>query len=148
MSAGLNIVIANVSCVAIEGRAVLIEGPPGAGKSSLALALIESGAGLIGDDGVTLEVRNGQLVASAPPNIAGLIEVRGVGLVTLPTTSAPVALAIVLDEKAPRLPDGPGSASWCGIAVPRIALYPDPATAPLRTRWALRQHGTEMTPCA
>ena len=134
--------LANVSCVAIDGQALLIEGPPGAGKSSLALALIEAGAVLVGDDGVMLAADGKRLLASPPPNIAGLIEVRGVGLVTLPTTSAPVALAIALDESAPRLPDGPGTASWCGIAVPRLLLYPDPASLPLRARWALHQHGT------
>ncbi|OYX66772.1 MAG: hypothetical protein B7Y88_02750 [Sphingomonadales bacterium 32-64-17] len=148
LSPKMGMVVANVSCVAIEGRALLIEGPPGAGKSSLALALIESGALLIGDDGVTLAAENGQLIASPPPHIAGLIEVRGVGLVALPTASAPVALAIVLDPEAPRLPEKLASASWCGIAVPRLPLYPDAATVPLRARWALRQHGTPLPPCA
>ena len=141
----MSIVLANVTCVAIDGRAVLVEGPPGSGKSSLALALIDAGAQLVGDDGVTLAAKGDLLVASPPPRIAGMIEVRGVGLVTLPTTSAPVALAILLDEKTPRLPDGPGVAHWCGIAVPRLSLYPDAATLPLRTRWALRQHGTPLT---
>ena len=144
----MSMAVANVSCVAIEGRALLIEGPPGAGKSSLALALIESGAKLIGDDGIALTVENGQLIASPPPRIAGLIEVRGVGLVTLPTTSAPVALTIVLDPETPRLPENLATASWCGVEVPRLSLYPDAATVPLRARWALRQHGTPLPPCA
>ena len=136
-------VLANVGCVAIEGHALLIEGPPGSGKSSLALALIDAGGELIGDDGVTLTAQGGQLIASPPPRTAGLIEIRGVGLVSLPATSAPVVLAITLDQHAPRLPDGPAEASWYGIAVPRFALYPDLATLPLRARWALRQLGTE-----
>ncbi|MEN7536953.1 HPr kinase/phosphorylase [Aurantiacibacter flavus] len=144
----MSMVLANVSCVAVDGRALLIEGPPGAGKSSLALALIEEGARLIGDDGVTLAAEGNQLIASPPPHIAGLIEVRGVGLVSLPTTSAPVALAIALDEAAPRLPDEPHTARWCGIAVPRLSLYPDTATVPLRARWALRHHGTTTPSCA
>lgn len=143
----MSMILANASCVAIDGRALIIEGKPGTGKSSLALALIETGAQLIGDDGVTLDAKGDRLIAAPPPRIAGLIEVRGVGLVTLPTTSAPVALAIVLTEHAPRLPEGPSEASWCGIAVPRLALYPDPATLPLRTRWALRQHGASVNPC-
>ena len=69
------------SAVAINGRALVLEGAPGVGKSSLALALIERGAMLIGDDGVTL-VRDGdgesaRLLAVPPPNIEGLLEVRG-----------------------------------------------------------------------
>ena len=55
------------TCVAIGGRAVLIEGEPGSGKSSLALALIDRGAALIGDDGVRLELRGNRLYASPPP---------------------------------------------------------------------------------
>ena len=57
--------------VAIGRRAVLIEGPPGAGKSSLALALIDRGATLIGDDGVALEEREGTLWALPAPATAG-----------------------------------------------------------------------------
>src|SRR4029079_6360817 len=97
-ASGVTTTLANVACVAIGGRGVLIEGEPGSGKSSLALALIDRGAVLVGDDGVTLETREGRLWASPPPNIAGLIEVRNVGLVTLATGSAPVALVIRLDE--------------------------------------------------
>jgi len=91
------------SAVAIDGRAVLIEGPPGSGKSSLALALIDRGAVLIGDDAVMLEAVEGRLLAHPHPNVTGLIEVRNVGLVTMPVASAvPVALVLVLDPEAPR----------------------------------------------
>jgi hypothetical protein len=91
------------TAVAIAGRAVLIEGPPGSGKSSLALALIDRGAVLIGDDAVTLEVVDGRLLASPPPHIAGLIEVRNLGLLTMPVFGGvPVALVLVLDHEAPR----------------------------------------------
>ena len=72
------------SCVAIGGRGLLIDGPPGSGKSSLALALIDRGATLVGDDGVLLELRGGRLWALPPPNIAGLLEIRNVGLAMLP----------------------------------------------------------------
>ena len=80
----MSALVHQASAVAIEGRALLIEGPPGSGKSSLALALIERGAGLIGDDAVTLTASEEQLIASPPPNITGLLEVRGVGLARLP----------------------------------------------------------------
>ncbi|MBD3730436.1 MAG: HPr kinase/phosphatase C-terminal domain-containing protein [Sphingomonadales bacterium] len=133
--------IRQASCVAIGGRAVLIEGAPGSGKSSLALALIDRGAMLVGDDGVTLEARGDRLLASPPPNIAGLLEIRNVGLVRLPTTTAPVALAITLSPDAPRFVDQAATITLAGIAIPAIMLFPDAATAPLRAEHALRLYG-------
>jgi serine kinase of HPr protein (carbohydrate metabolism regulator) len=134
-------ILANVSCVAIGGRGVLIEGEPGSGKSSLALALIDRGAVLIGDDGVTLRPRGGRLLASPPPNIAGLIEVRNVGLVRLATTSAPLALVIRLDEAAPRHIEAAHSVERRGLAVPAVSLHPAGADLPLRAEYALEAHG-------
>lgn len=137
----MSTVVANVSCVAIAGRGVLIEGEPGSGKSSLALALIDRGAVLIGDDAVTLEIRDGRPWASPPPNIVGLIEVRNVGLVRLPTASAPLALVVRLDEAAPRLPEAPEQVERAGFAVPFIALDPESPVLPLRVEFALDSHG-------
>ncbi len=138
-------VLANVSCVAIGSaqgrRAVLIEGEPGSGKSSLALALIDRGAVLVGDDGVTLEDRDGRLWAMPPPNIAGLIEVRNVGLVKLPAGSAPVALVIRLDEAAPRFIDAAETFECAGHRLPRLALFPDTLALPLRAEFALKTYG-------
>jgi serine kinase of HPr protein (carbohydrate metabolism regulator) len=133
--------LANVACVAIGGRAVLIEGPPGSGKSSLALALIDRGAVLVGDDGVTLEERQGRLLALPPPNIAGLIEVRNVGLVTLPAMSAPLALAIRFDEAAPRHIDRAETVDRAGHAIPVVALHPGSPVLALRAEYALKTHG-------
>ncbi len=132
------------SAVAIDGRAVLIEGPPGSGKSSLALALIERGAGLIGDDAVTLTAKAGRLIASAPPNIAGLLEVRGVGLAALPLAPpAPVALILTLGgPPAERLPEAPlPTRAIAGIAVPALAFDPGAIAPAERALWALRLHG-------
>ena len=130
------------SCVAIGGRAVLIEGPPGSGKSSLALALIDRGATLVGDDGVLLEARDGRLWALPPPNIAGLLEIRNVGLATLPAEPAPVALVLRLDPAALRQPESAEQASLAGVSVPLIRLWPDTPALPLRAEWALNLHGT------
>jgi serine kinase of HPr protein (carbohydrate metabolism regulator) len=135
--------LANVSCVAIGGRAVLIEGAPGSGKSSLALALIDRGGVLVGDDGVTLAPRDGRLWASPPPNIDGLIEVRNVGLVTLPTGSAPVALVIRLAEEAPRFIEAAEPVERAGQPLPCVNLYPAGDTLPLRAEFALKVHGLE-----
>ena len=134
-------VLANVSCVAIRGRAVLVAGPPGSGKSSLALALIDRGATLVGDDAVQLEVRSGTLWAAPPQNIAGRLEIRNVGLIELPAAAAPLALVVRLDPQAPRFVRAASVAELAGALVPELALYPDAATLPLRTEWALAQHG-------
>lgn len=136
--------VVQASAVALDGRALLIEGPPGSGKSSLALALIDRGAGLIGDDGVTLTAKAGRLIASPPPNIAGLLEVRGVGLAQLPVAPpAPVALILTLASPAPaRLPETPLAVrTIAGVAVPVLAFDPGPLVPALRAEWALRMHG-------
>jgi serine kinase of HPr protein (carbohydrate metabolism regulator) len=137
--------LANVTCVAIGGRrglrGVLIEGEPGVGKSSLALALIDRGAGLIGDDGVTLEEREGRLWAAPPPNIAGLIEVRNLGLVPLPATEAPLALVVRLDREAPRFIDAPERAERAGHRLPFVALDPRSPVLPLAVEHALKAYG-------
>ena len=134
-------VLANVCCVALGGRGVLIAGPPGSGKSSLALALIDRGAILVGDDGVTLRAQDGRVIASPPPEIAGLIEIRNIGLVRMPTTTAPLALCLDLTDQAPRLPEGAGQLALCGSALPQIALHPGSDVLALRAEWALRQFG-------
>jgi hypothetical protein len=145
-------IVMQASAVAIGGRALLIEGTPGSGKSSLALALIDRGAGLIGDDGVTLAATGaGCLIASPPPNIAGLIEVRGVGLVRLPVAQpAPVALILTLGGPAPapvRLPLAPLPArAIAGVAIPVLAFDPGPLAPALRAEWALRLHGLACEP--
>ncbi|MGE3623945.1 MAG: HPr kinase/phosphorylase [Bdellovibrionales bacterium] len=99
----------NATCVAIENHGVLIIGPPGAGKSDLALRLIDLGAKLVADDQTELKVAKGALMASPPASIKGLFEMRHVGLIRMPyVASVPVALYIelaLLHEKLERLPD-------------------------------------------
>ena len=130
------------SCVSVGGRGVLIEGPPGSGKSSLALALIDRGAVLVGDDGVLLEARGGRLWALPPPEIVGLIEIRNVGLATLPAEPAPVALVLWLDPAAERLPESAERVLLAGIEVPLLRLWPGASALALRAEWALTLHGT------
>ena len=133
--------LANASCVSIGGRGLLITGEPGSGKSSLALALIDRGAVLIGDDGATLTFAGGRVVASPPPNIAGLIEVRNVGLIRLPTTSAPLALVVKLSRDTQRQPHAAGTHTLLGLSIPLIALWPDSHALPLRAEHALALYG-------
>ena len=129
------------SAVAIRGRALLILGPPGAGKTSLALALIDRGATLIGDDGITLARTGNRVIAAPPPNIAGLLEVRNVGIIKLPTTSAPVALALQLSRDAPRHVEAAKTLMLEGAGVPSLAFFPGDAIQALRAEWALQVHG-------
>lgn len=130
------------TCVAIDGRAIMIEGPPGAGKSSLALALIDRGAVLVGDDGVALEQDGVRLLVSPVADTAGLLEVRGLGLITMPVLAAiPVALVIVLDRDAPRFIEEPEAVTRHGITLPLIRLWPDSQVLHLRAELALRQYG-------
>ena len=128
--------------VAIGTRAVMIEGVPGSGKSSLALALIDRGAVLVGDDAVLLEVACETLLAHPHPNVMGLIEVRNLGLLDMPVArGVPVALVLVLDSAAPRHIDAAQSVTRAGIALPMIRLYPDSPVLALRAEMALLQYG-------
>lgn len=99
----------HASCVAITNQGVLITGSAGAGKSDLALRLIDEGAHLVSDDQTTLHIDDGVLKASPPTTIAGLFEIRHVGLVRMPyVTNIPVVLHIALtsiNEPLERLPE-------------------------------------------
>jgi len=88
----------HASCVSIDGRGVLLVGPSGVGKSDVALRLIDAGAELVSDDQTELRlVEGGAIVAAPPAPLAGLIEVRGVGLLRLPSWSeATVSLYVDL----------------------------------------------------
>lgn len=128
----------HASCVAIYGKAVLIEGLSGSGKSDLALRLIDRGAELVSDD-YTLVTRDGDRATASPPStITGLIEVRGLGLVSLPhVTDAPVALIVSLGGTVDRMPEG-RTRTIAGIDVPLVAIAGFEASAPIKVEHALR----------
>lgn len=98
--------ILHASCVALEGRGLLITGTSGQGKSALALQLMAFGAQLVADDRVLVQLLDGQLVASAPEPIRGLIEARFMGLLQAQIRSpVPVTALVDLDEtETERLP--------------------------------------------
>lgn len=129
----------HASAVAIDGRAVLIGGRSGHGKSDLALRLIDRGATLISDDYTFLRRVEGKAVASAPATIAGKIEMRGVGLLEELATvqEVPVALFVDLDKTPERLPEPGGAMMLAGVSVPTVAMNGLEASAPLKVEAAL-----------
>ena len=136
----------HATCVAIGEHAVLLIGASGSGKSDLALRLIDRGATLVSDDQTLLTVVDGTLVAAPPATIAGLIEVRGIGIVPLPhRATAPVALAVRLGEPVVRMPETGLTEVIYGIAIPLIRADSHEASAPLKVELALRRVTGEAT---
>lgn len=125
--------------VLVDDHGVLIRGREGAGKSDLALRLIDGGAVLVADDQTRVFPEDDSVMASVPAAIAGLIECRGVGLVRLDHRS-PVRLALVIDlmppEQVERLPM-PASVDYFGLAVPLLRLDPFTASAAAKVRLAV-----------
>jgi serine kinase of HPr protein (carbohydrate metabolism regulator) len=134
------------SCVAIgpeaSRRALMIVGAAGTGKSSLALALIDRGAVLIGDDSVILDASDGRLLAYPHPNTRGLIEVRNLGLIAMPVCeAAPVALIVRLDDSAPRYAEGADTTAIAGVSLPIVTLWPGGAVLAIKAELALERLG-------
>lgn len=130
--------------VSIDGRGVLLRGPSGIGKSDLALRLIDAGASLVADDRVELAREGDSLIARAPEALSGRMEVRGIGIVSVPAVQR-VSLVLVIDlvpsEQVPRMPD-PGRWTHLGITMPVISLYALEASAAAKVRLAMRQVST------
>ena len=136
--------IVHASCVAIGGRAVLLAGRSGAGKSDLALRLIDRGAALVSDDYTELRRSGGRLLARAPATIAGKMELRGVGLVEMEAAAdVPVCLYADLDRAPERLPE-PGAIRLAGEDIPRVAVAALEASAPLKLEYALVRFGLAL----
>ncbi|MDF0488470.1 HPr kinase/phosphatase C-terminal domain-containing protein [Sphingomonas sp. H39-1-10] len=130
----------HATCVAIGEQAVLLIGASGSGKSDLALRLIDRGATLVSDDQTLLTVAEGTLTAAPPATIAGLIEVRGIGIIPLPhRAAAPVALVVRLGEPVMRMPEASLSETINGIAIPLVRVDSHEASAPLKVELALRR---------
>jgi len=130
----------HASAVLVGTRALLIRGPSGTGKSRLALDFIEAArtgallfARLVADDRVHLEPAHGRLLARPAAALAGLIEVRGVGVLRLPYEPAAV-VGLVVDLAAAevqRLPDTAArTTEICSIALPRLAVASGDAALP------------------
>jgi serine kinase of HPr protein (carbohydrate metabolism regulator) len=130
----------HATCVAIKDKGVLLTGDPGSGKSDLALRLIDEGAELVADDMTKLCIVDEHLVATAPNTIAGMMEVRHVGLLRLPhRASVTVSLYVELvsqTENLERLPEG-SSFVLLDHSVPLLKLPALSASTPAKIRAAL-----------
>lgn len=136
--------IVHASCVAIGGRAVLLAGRSGAGKSDLALRLIDRGAALVSDDYTELRDVGGTLLARAPATIAGKIEVRGIGIVAMePAADVPICLYADLDPAPDRLPQT-AAIRLAGLDIPLVALAALEPSAPLKLEYALVRFGLPL----
>ena len=132
----------HATSVALDGRAVLISGPSGSGKSDLALRLLDRGFQLVSDDRTMVRRDGERLIASAPPNIAGKLEVRGIGIVEVAhVEDVPVALMVALSREIQRMPDDGRSEHVLGLAVPLVAIDPAPASAASKVALALDRLG-------
>ncbi len=135
-----DLVLLHATAVAIDGRAVLLRGASGSGKSDLGLRLIDAGARLVADDQSELCRRSAAIIVRAPAAIAGLLEVRGIGIVRLDALAeAPVALIVDLVERdaLERLPERQ-SERILGIDLPLIQVAPFEVSAAAKLRLALR----------
>ncbi|MCH8201811.1 MAG: HPr kinase/phosphatase C-terminal domain-containing protein [Proteobacteria bacterium] len=131
----------HATSVAIDKMAILIRGEPGAGKSDLALRLVDEGAVLIADDYTNLFRKGRDLIASPPPRIAGQMEVRGLGVHEFPHASG-LTIRLLVDlvpgEIVERLPE----TVWeeiDGVRILRIKIDPFEASATAKVRLAVRQ---------
>ena len=132
----------HASSVANHGRAVLITGASGSGKSDLALRLIDRGFALVSDDQTLVRRDGDRLIASAPPSIAGKLEVRGIGIVEMDTVAdVPVALLVELASDMQRLPDDSRERPILGINLPLVTIDAITASAAAKVVLALNRFG-------
>ena len=132
----------HASTVAADGRAVLITGPSGSGKSDLALRLLDRGFTLVSDDQTLVRRDGARLLASAPPSIAGKLEVRGIGIIEMDhADGVPVALLVELTSDIQRLPDDSRERPVLGVSLPIVSIDAMAASAASKVELALSRLG-------
>ena len=135
----------HASTVALDGRAVMITGPSGSGKSDLALRMLDRGFTLVSDDQTIVKRDGDRLLATAPPSIAGKLEIRGIGIVEMEHVSdVPVALIVELTSDLQRLPDDSRERPILGARLPLITIDALTASAPSKVALALDRMGLKF----
>jgi serine kinase of HPr protein (carbohydrate metabolism regulator) len=135
----------HASSVALDGRAVLISGPSGSGKSDLALRMLDRGFTLVSDDRTIVRKEGNRLLAFAPETIKGKLEIRGVGIVEMAcVTNVPVALVVELRTDIQRLPDDSRERLILGTGIPLINVDAMTASAPSKVAVALDRLGLKF----
>ena len=133
------------STVAKDGRAVLITGPSGSGKSDLTLRRLDRGFTLVSDDQTIIKKHGDRLIASAPPTIAGKLEIRGIGIVDIERLeNAPVALLVELTGEFARMPDDSRERPILGVRLPLVSIDAMAASAPSKVEIALDRMGLKF----
>lgn len=138
----------HATAVVIEGAGVMLRGPSGGGKSDLALRLMDTGALLVADDRCALRLESGRVLVEAPPTLAGQIEVRGVGLMSVPSVPrAPLVLVVDLvpADAVERLPLA-ATCELLGIEVPLVSLAAFEASSAAKVRLAARHASRGIIP--
>jgi HPr kinase/phosphorylase len=145
--------LVNGTAVAWRGAGILILGPTGSGKSDLTLRLIDAGATLIADDVVELKRAGQALLLSFPPEgpaeLKGKMEVKGLGIMSVPAAPPDVPLALVVQatprDKVELIPESLES-EWLGLSATTIGIDLLAPSAPAKVRLALAKLARSIIP--
>ena len=135
----------HASTVAMDGRAVLISGPSGSGKSDLTLRLLDRGFTLVSDDQTIVRREDDRLIASPPTNIAGKLEIYGIGIVEMDhVADVPVTLLVELTSEIQRMPDDSRERPILGVSLPLVSIDAMAGSAPSKVALALDRMGLKL----